>query len=139
MPQKKLMNTKGLQADELPVELREDPQLCSYYIAIAWIRDGSAITIASLVTSPKGKMDWTNRVSGHTEADGEIDVSIGLQQTGSKVDLIFSLSPHRDISAAIVNIVNHTTGVMQQIAPKNGSQALTKAVPWTEILTITLP
>jgi len=135
----KIFNVADLAIDKLPSALFLTEALQSYYFSVLWTRDGSAITLSSVLISPSGANDWQQVLNSKiTDNDGEITVAMGLLKQGSIIDLLFNVFPHQNISACALQLTNHNTDQVKKIAPASGNQALTKRKPWSNLVTIKL-
>src|SRR5690349_17556884 len=120
MASRKLFKIKRLPADELPSVINTD-DFNSYYFSVVWIKRGIAISLSSVAVTPSGTNNWKQLLGEiTTENDGEIDVPMGVLKVGDKLDLIFNLFPHQDVTAAAIYLTNHNTGVHKQIKPATG-------------------
>lgn len=140
MKPNKIFETTGLTIDELPSTISIPKSLHAYKFSVAWTRDGSALSLTSLVGSPYGKFKWQQLLTMVlTENDGEITTPFGQFAPGTKVDLIFNVFPHQNIPGAAIFITNLTTKTVKQIAPGSGQKALAKGQAWSAPVTVTLP
>jgi hypothetical protein len=136
----KLFETEGVAENALPSVLLEDTSLGDYYLSVVWVRDGSAVSLSSAVIALSGTYNWKQLLTTViTENDGELTIHMGTFPVGTRLDLIFNVYPHQDISASALMLVNRKSSASKKIAPSSGNYTLKKGKPWAAAITITLP
>lgn len=138
MAHNKIFSTSQVK-NGVPAILEFKENLSSYMFTVVWTKDGSALSLSSLVYSFFGKFEFTQVLSNIvTDNDGELTVSLGVFTPGTKLDIIYNVFPHQNIPASAIYITNLNTGSLLKVDPASGHKALTKAKPWAAAKTITL-
>lgn len=135
----KLFDPGKLNSKKISKSLSLNASFSNYYFTVQWTRDNSSLTFVTLVVSIGGQNQWKQCLPAvETQNDGEMSYFIGAFPDNIKLDIIFSVYPEQNISAAALFVTNTSNSTFRQVLPTSGVQPLTKGKPWSAPITVKL-